>query len=197
MDALNQIVEKIVAGTKLTRDEVLAKIREEREELHEFVSLEGAASIVAHRLGVMLDFQETSGNQVSRSTKNHDGGIRMGFEFEVEEPKRIDEGKHEGVITKMELRESGKGTRTFEYLDIYIRPDGSNFELKVGYSPFVSNSSRLGKLLARFGADVSVGKKVNAETVLLNRRCSFVTVDDETKGGTFARIQHDSVKPVA
>ena len=192
METLDQIVDKIVAGTGLSRDEVLAKIREEREELHEFVTLEGAASIVAHRLGVMLDF-----NQVSRSTKAENGGKKMGLEFEVEEPRRIGEGKHEGMIVRMELRDSRKGSKVFQYLDVYIRPDGSNFDLKVGYPPFVSASSRLGKLLARFGADVSVGKKVNAEAALLNKRCSFVTVDDETKDGTYARISHDSVKPVA
>jgi len=84
MDTPNQIVDKIAAGTGMSRDEILAKIREEREELHEFVTLEGAASIVAHRLGVMLDFQETSGNQVSRSTKNQNGGVKMEVFDEIE-----------------------------------------------------------------------------------------------------------------
>ena len=60
-------------------DEVMAKIRAERRELHEFVSLEGAASILAHRLGVMLDL-----GQVSRSTKKETGGVKMEVFDEIE-----------------------------------------------------------------------------------------------------------------
>lgn len=52
-------------------------IREEREELHEFVTPEGAASIVAHRLGVMVDLG-------SRSTEKQMGGINVEVFEEIE-----------------------------------------------------------------------------------------------------------------
>lgn len=120
------------------------------------------------------------------------------FEFDVQEPKTFDEGRHEGVITQLEMRDTkNRQGQPIKYLDIFVRPDGSDFYLKVGYSPFVSESSRLGKLLARFGASIEAGKKIDAEAVLLSKRCSFVTVSEETKDGTYARIQHDSLKPLA
>lgn len=275
MLTLAQIIGRITAGSGLGRDEVMARIRDMQEELHGFVTEEGAASVIAHGLKVSLleeappapatgmqgtriaeavyaaldevqncpedvapvervrDLAERHGvlghtfdifiqeeirqgrislptlgyiKRVSRSTpaahsaagKKIDGGKKLVLEFDVEVPKQLDEGKHEGVINQLELRDTkNRRGQPIKYLDVYVRPDGSDFDLKVGYSPFVSESSRLGKLLSRFGADISVGKKVRPEEILLNRRCSFVTVNEETKDGVFARIPHDSLKPAA
>ena len=205
---LKQLVGVIVAGSTLTWDEAMAKIQEVQQELHGFVTPEGAASLLAHRMGIIKNGVRDLGKigeearpspheNESRSTsleKNKTGGSGMGLEFPVEEPKRLEEGKHTGVMVKLDLRDSGK----FKYLDVYVKPDNCNFNIKVGYPPVVSTGSRFGKLLARFGAKIEVGTKVDAEATLLNKRCSFVTVDEEGRdGNVYSRIQHDSLKPIA
>jgi len=48
-------VEKIMATGKLSRDELMARIRAKREELYGFVTLEGAAGMVGEELGVRAD----------------------------------------------------------------------------------------------------------------------------------------------
>jgi hypothetical protein len=52
---LDQIVGVIVASTTLTWDEVMAKVRDVQEELHGFVTLDGAASLLAYRMNIFKD----------------------------------------------------------------------------------------------------------------------------------------------
>lgn len=58
MMTLEQIVDKIVAESGRTRDEVMAMIKEVRDDAGGMVSQIGAASIAAYRLGVKLDFDQ-------------------------------------------------------------------------------------------------------------------------------------------
>lgn len=50
---LDQIVGLIVASTTLTWDEVMAKVRDVQQELHGFVTLDGAASLLAYRMNIL------------------------------------------------------------------------------------------------------------------------------------------------
>ncbi len=151
--------------------------------------------------GMAVRVEPTLGDFASKSRspelEKQTGGKNMGFELEVEETKRIDEGKHEGTITRVERREANKGGRTFVYADVWVLEKKEGVELKVGYPAKLTREGSLGKLLKRFGADVDVGKKIDIPALLLNKRCTFVTVNQETDAGTFARIQRESLKPVS
>jgi len=52
---LDQIVGVIVASTTLTWDEVMAKVRDVQQELHGFVTADGAASLLAYRMNIFKD----------------------------------------------------------------------------------------------------------------------------------------------
>jgi len=53
-----QIVQKILETTDLSRDELMSRIRGKQEELGGFVTLEGAATIVARELGIVFEHKE-------------------------------------------------------------------------------------------------------------------------------------------
>ncbi|MGQ9788567.1 MAG: DUF2240 family protein, partial [Candidatus Hadarchaeaceae archaeon] len=53
-----QMVQGILEATRLNRDEVLSKIRSKQDELGGFVTLEGAANIVAREFGVIFERKE-------------------------------------------------------------------------------------------------------------------------------------------
>ncbi|MEM4188770.1 MAG: DUF2240 family protein, partial [Candidatus Hadarchaeum sp.] len=53
-----QMVQSILEATGLSRDEVMSRIRSKQEELGGFVTLEGAANIVARELGVIFERKE-------------------------------------------------------------------------------------------------------------------------------------------
>ncbi|MDI6883665.1 MAG: DUF2240 family protein [Hadesarchaea archaeon] len=53
-----QMVEKILEVSKLSHDEVMARIRSKQEELSGFITLEGAANIVARELGIVFERKE-------------------------------------------------------------------------------------------------------------------------------------------
>ncbi len=80
MPTFDQIVQKIMAGAGISRDEVMTNIREMQKELHGFVTCEGAASIVASRLGISLEgaIVNFTPAEPSRSTETENGGTKMG-----------------------------------------------------------------------------------------------------------------------
>ncbi len=53
-----QMVQKILETSNLSRDEVMSKIRGKQEELSGFVTLEGAANIIARELGIVFEREE-------------------------------------------------------------------------------------------------------------------------------------------
>jgi hypothetical protein len=112
-------------------------------------------------------------------------------ELEVKAVVKIPEGKHAGTVTKLDFRHE-----PYEYTDVFIKVDDAEGkpEIKAGYSTNVSEQSELGKLLTRFGAKLVPGTKIDPEKILLGKKCSFVTMDETSDKGTFARIVPSSVK---
>lgn len=110
------------------------------------------------------------------------------MELEVKKPKTIEDGAHDGVITAVEYRQ-----QPYEYTDIVIEFD-SGIQLKAGYPTFVNENSKLGQLLKRFGFVVAEGLKVDPDK-LVGKKCSFMTMQEETSKGKFAKIIPKSVKP--
>lgn len=122
----------------------------------------------------------------------------MGLKMKVEAPKPVvEDGVHRGTITRIETRKSASRGREFTYVDVYVLEATMGAELKVSYPANLSEKSMLGQLLQRFGVVLEVGREVDVEAALVDRKCSFVTVSRETKVGTFADITRESLKPMA
>ena len=111
------------------------------------------------------------------------------MELEVKEPLSLEDGKHEGVITRIEYRET-----PYKYTDIYIKEKTSELDLKHGCPTSVSTNSKLMKLLAKF-TEIRKGIKVNPETALVGKEVVFMTITEGTERGNFVRIVDNSIKP--
>ena len=125
--------------------------------------------------------------------KNKTGGeIKM--ELEVKKSISIPDGTHQGIIIETEYKDT-----PYEYTDLIIEMEEmeefDGLKLKAGYPTLVMLNSKLGKLLARFGADLVEGGKVDVEKTLIGRKCEFLTMTESTPRGSFARVIPASVKP--
>lgn len=121
----------------------------------------------------------------------------MGLKLRVEVPRpAIEDGAHQGTITRIETREGVKKGRKFTYADVYVLEDLSGAEIKAGYPANLCEKSLLGQLLQRFGVKLEVDAEIDVEAALVNKKCTFVTVSRETDTGTFADISRESLKPV-
>lgn len=111
----------------------------------------------------------------------------------------IPEGRHAGTIVRIEYRDD-----PFDYTDLHVRLEDVESEqpiiLKVGAPTNVSVDvkgkprSKLAILLAKCGVDLS-GEDIEPEEAL-NHQISFMTVNEKTEKGTFARIQPSSIEMV-
>ena len=107
------------------------------------------------------------------------------MEGEVLKQNKLDDGLHNGIIIELTKR-----TSPFEYLDVTIQL-ADNTQIKASYPAKLYVNSKLGNLLARFGAILQEGTVIIYDEILINKKCSFVTI---TKGN-FANVDADSVKP--
>jgi hypothetical protein len=124
-----------------------------------------------------------------KSLKEFGGGGKM--EKKVEKSVKIEDGKHTGIIDSIEYREE-----PYEYVDINIKENKTALVLKCGVPFSISENTALGQMLIRFGAKLEVGKSIEVEDFIKeNLVVEFVTITEDTKKGTFARIQSKSLKP--
>ena len=114
----------------------------------------------------------------------------LNMELMVEEVKRIEEGKHTGVIKAVEYRE-----KPFKYIDLVIEFEQGK-KVKVGYPATVTSESKLGKLLLDFGTKLEVNKKVSLIKEFVNKPVSFMTLNTTTDRGTFAHIVANSLRRI-
>jgi len=105
----------------------------------------------------------------------------------VKDHASMEDGSHTGQISKVEYR-----NEPFEYTDIFIRPQGKEFELKYGCPTNLSIKSKLGKLLARF-TEVKPGLELDPEKILVGKEVTFMTVVE----GEFCKVIDESLKPAA
>ena len=108
------------------------------------------------------------------------------MERKIQPPTTIEDGLHKGVITEViEIKEP------YEYLTMVLEFEEGK-KIKAGYADFVSPESQLGKLLTRFGADISkIGEIIDPEKLLKNMTCEFQTVKD----GKYSKVILESLKP--
>ena len=103
----------------------------------------------------------------------------------------IADGRHEGIITDIARR-----TDPFGYIDILIKEKKTKAELKLGYPDTITERTGLGKFLVKMGHDFSVGDKIDLYHLLLGKPVSFMTENEETEKGVFARVILGTVKPI-
>lgn len=127
----------------------------------------------------------------------------MPIEIKGRESVAIPEGKHTGKIDDVKLETRGK--EGYEYLDVHVSVDGvtnSKGEvvvIKYG-SPFdLTPNTKLGKLLAEFGVtkeQIEGGQPVDIEGILKKgAEVEFMTKDEKSERGKFARVIDDTLKP--
>jgi hypothetical protein len=121
------------------------------------------------------------------SQKEYDGENKMSKTIKGEKSVKLDDGKHTGIITKIEYV-----NEPYEYTHIYIKEDKTQAEIKLGVATKITENTALGKLLNRFGSEIEVGTDYDVEAILINKKVQFMTI---TKG-KFANIVEDSVKPL-
>lgn len=113
------------------------------------------------------------------------------MEFEVKAALDLDDGKHMGTIVKLEERDE-----PYHYVDIFIKVEGSDGEIKYGVPALISQNSKFGKVLTDFGIQLKPGDKINPEPALLNRKCTFMTIKEKGKDNNeYSRIVDGSLKP--
>jgi|TARA_R100000501_G_C2572715_1_gene78990 hypothetical protein len=110
--------------------------------------------------------------------------------IEIKEVKRIDEGKHHGMIKAVEYR-----TQPFEYTDLVLEFEDGKL-IKYGVPSSVTMESKLGKLLLEFGAGLEVGQSIDPEQVFLGKPVTFMTQNKTTPRGTFPSVVPDSLRLV-
>ena len=109
------------------------------------------------------------------------------------EPIKIPDGSHSGIIVKVVERHE-----PYEYTDVVITLVELDFELKYGCPTFLSENTKLGKLMQAFGVAATTGATTDPEKVLVGRRCTFMTMMKKAKDGKeYAEIVTDSLKPEA
>ena len=115
------------------------------------------------------------------------------MELEVIEPKRLEEGKHIGVIIGISHK---KVNDKYDYAEIHIDTKGSHN--KVGYPINGMKTSRenmFGQLLQLFGIELRTGKKVDVDKVLVGQKVTFLVKHETKNGKTYSNIIADSLKP--
>ena len=116
--------------------------------------------------------------------------------FTVKESMKLDDGAHTGAIVRLEYRDE-----PYQYLDFFIKLDGTEFELKYGVPQNLSMTSKLGRLMEVFGKKLVAGDEISSkdiEDIFLNKKVKFVTVTEIVKVDgqqrEYSRIADGSLK---
>ena len=116
------------------------------------------------------------------------------MKLKFEEYIPLDEGKHTGEIIAIDHAERPK--TGFKYTDILIKVDGEEDRtLKYGCPTGLSSGSKLGKLMAKF-IKMEPKEEYDIDQTLLNKKIQFMTMNKETKDGTFTEVIDESIKPI-
>ena len=115
----------------------------------------------------------------------------------------IPEGKHAGKIS--DVKQEARGKEGYEYLDVHVTVEGvknskgEDVTIKYGCPFDLTPNTKLGKLLMLFGvAKNSIEKEEEIdieEHLKKGAEVEFMTIDEKSDRGKFARIVDDSLKP--
>lgn len=127
---------------------------------------------------------------VKETQDKNKGSTQQPLILEVKPTMIIPDGKHEGIIIKIEHR-----AEPFGYIDISIKEKKTEAQLKLGFPDTITERTGLGKFLTKMGTDFIVGNKIDLNKELLARKVTFMSENEETDKGVFARVIPSTVKP--
>jgi len=106
----------------------------------------------------------------------------------------LEEGKHVGTIVDVQIRDI-----PYHYVDFHIgHIDGREEAEPVIRYGVPYNESMNGKLMKFLGlfTEVKAGEPIDIEATVLKKKVEFMTLNETTEKGTFARVVSDSVRPL-
>jgi hypothetical protein len=115
------------------------------------------------------------------------------MKLETKQTKTVEPGRHNGTIMEVKDRTHGD----YKYVDIGILVDDTEITLKLSAPANVSvkqdgtPASKLAVILNKLG--VALEGEVELEDVV-KKRVQFITTEEVTDNGTFAVIDHKSLK---
>ncbi len=118
----------------------------------------------------------------------------------VTAPVKIDEGRHKGKISDLVRNlPNQKAGRMFDYVDILVQvTDHEKMpELSVGFPTNISELSSLGRLLIKSGLDFAENDQIKVSEIkdhLVGKTITFLSKNEKTEGGEFARILRDTIE---
>lgn len=105
----------------------------------------------------------------------------------------IPQGEYNGVISKLEKRDYvDKDGEPFSYLDIFV-DFPMRGTLKTGVPFNVSPSSKLGRLVQKFGGVLDVGTELDLEALLLHKNIKCYVQDKIVDGNTYSEINAETI----
>jgi hypothetical protein len=114
--------------------------------------------------------------------------------WETKRQKIIEAGMHTGTIVKVERR-----YEPFDYTDILIQLENSEQIVKLDSPSLISfkendePSTKLAKFLRDLGITIQIGKEINLKEILVGKRIQFMTRNESTAKGAFARVVDGTV----
>lgn len=112
----------------------------------------------------------------------------------VHENKQLEPGHYYGNIIDIKDKPINKvGKESYEYIEIEVETEG--LTLRASYLKWVSESSMLGKLLQRFGLNITPGGEVELDE-LIGSPCQFTVIEEKGKdGNTYTNISRETLSP--
>ena len=114
----------------------------------------------------------------------------------VEKSIEIPEGRHKGIIMKIEERQT---EHYGIYIDFHITVDKIKNDkdqpilIKVGFNDNLTQNSGLYRFLSLFGV-MKLGESIDYEKQALNKEISYMTENKVTEKGIFANISRTSIQ---
>jgi len=114
------------------------------------------------------------------------------MKLEVKKAIIIPDGEHLGVVTNIRYR-----SKPFEYVDLEIefKVDDEQIKIRAGYPQVISEKSKLGQLLMRFGEKLIEGVSIDPDDIIIGKKIKFKTKTEENAKGTFSRVDENTVRP--
>jgi hypothetical protein len=111
------------------------------------------------------------------------------MELEAKSGSLLDDGKHEGVIIRIDQREN-----PFKYFDLVIEYLPGCY-IKCGFPQTLTPNNKTGLSLAKFGVLVIPTEKYDLNKIFIGKKISFMTLTKISKNGkSYSNIIHESIK---
>lgn len=134
-------------------------------------------------------------SKLSQFGINQIGGIKKMVKAKVTESVMIPEGEHTGLVEKNEIRKTPQGYEYHETI-VTVLVDGKTARVRVGVPFSITDKSKLGKMLTKFGCPLSKLYDTEIDTdEYIKGSVVFSVVIEKTDRGEFYRCVADTFRP--